>query len=300
MARQKIKFNTAGQLDKLNKIKDILEDLKEYKPLTLRQIYYQLVSQGVIENNKSQYVMLSGLIKWARIEGHIKWQDIEDRVRAFHDLTGWINQDRFIQAHLKNFLSGYNRDLMQSQENYFEAWIEKDALSSIFIRACQEYTVPVVVCRGFTSVSFLNDFRERLEYQKNKKPVMFYFGDFDPSGMAMLDSMEITLRNELDISGIEFKRIALLKNDIKKYNLPHDPDAIKKTDTRYKKFTDKYGSFAVELDALRPDVLTRKIQRAIEKEINIDLFNREKRKQNQDINKLNNLKRDLIDHIKNK
>jgi len=297
MARRSIKFNTPKQLDKLNKIKDILNELKAYKPLTLRQIYYQMVGKGFIENTTSQYTMLSTLIKWARLEGHIDWTDIEDRVRAFHNLTGWTDKQDFINASLRNFLNGYRRDLLQSQKKYIEIWIEKDALSSIFVRASKDYTVPVVVCRGFSSISFLNDFKERLEYQQDKEIIMLYFGDFDPSGMEMLSAMEITLRNEMSMTGIEFKRIALLKNDIKKYKLPNDPDALKKTDTRYKKFVDQYGSYAVELDALRPDVLTNKITKSIEKEIEKDLFKYESLKENEELNKLNNLKESVENFI---
>jgi len=287
--RRNIKFNTPSQLDKLNKVKEILNELEQYKPLTLRQVYYQLVSAAYIENNKSQYVMLSNFLKWARIEKHISWYDIEDRVRAFHNLTGYINNNEFMQYELQNFLQGYRRDLMQSQEKYIEIWIEKDALSSIFTREAINYSIPVVVCRGFSSISFLNEFRNRLSCQ-DKKPVMLYFGDFDPSGIEMLEAMKITLKNEFNMPGIKFKRIALLKNDINKYKLPHDPDAIKKTDTRYKKFMEKYGAYAVELDALRPDILVKKIQAAIKAEIDIDLFNNEIARQGKELNKLNRFK----------
>jgi len=54
-----------------------------------------------------------------------------------------------------------------------------------------------VVCRGFTSVSFLKDYKDRFSYQENKRPILLYFGDFDPSGVEMLKAMEITLREEL-------------------------------------------------------------------------------------------------------
>lgn len=72
----------------LNKVLKVLEDLEDYKPLTLRQIYYQLVGKGFSENKQSQYTMLSRLIKYARIDGHIDWKDVEDRTRVYHDLTG--------------------------------------------------------------------------------------------------------------------------------------------------------------------------------------------------------------------
>lgn len=272
--RRKWKW-TDYQIIKLKWVLEILEELSAYKPLTLRQVYYQLVGKGLIENKVSQYNMLSALLKWARIDGYISWNDIEDRVRAYHDLSGWHNSDNFIEASLRSFLKGYRRDLLQSQQKYLEIWIEKDALSTIFTRVAGDYTVPVVVCRGFSSVSFLNEFKGRLKRLKGKEPLMLYFGDFDPSGVEMLKAMKITLEDELGVKGIKFKRIALLKNDIVKYRLPHNPDALKKTDTRAKKHIEAYGEVAVELDALRPDILEGKIKNALEKEIDLKIFKQE-------------------------
>jgi len=289
---------TPYQLDKLNKVLEILNELKDYKPLTLRQIYYQLVGKGFIENKVSQYGMLSNLLKWARIDGYINWDDIEDRVRAFHDLRGWNDEYHFIKQELSKFLYGYRRDLLQSQNKYLEIWIEKDALSSLFTRVASPYTIPVVVCRGFSSVSFLHEFTQRLKYQKNKIPIMLYFGDFDPSGVEMLNSMEITLKEELGVPGIIFKRIALLKQDITVYNLPHSPEALKKTDTRAKKHVEEHGEIAVELDALRPDILENKIKTAVETELNIHLFNKEAGVYKKELDLLNQLKSKVVKFIK--
>ncbi len=282
---------TDKQLDKLNKVQDILKEFEDYKPLTLRQVYYQLVGKGFIENKVSQYGMLSNLLKWARIDEYIPWEDIEDRVRAYHDLTGWIDKERFIDQELDNFLTEYRRDLLQTQDKYIEIWIEKDALSSIFTRIAGPHTIPVVVCRGFSSVSFLNDFRERLSFYQEKQPIMLYFGDFDPSGIEMLTAMKTTLKDEMGVNGIEFKRVALLKEDIFAYNLPHSPDALKKTDTRAKKHVIAHGELAVELDALRPDILEAKIKEAIERELDAGAFNAEIHKQAPELDKLNELKK---------
>jgi len=289
MSRRKFTW-TDTQKDKLHKVLDILEELKAYQPLTLRQVYYQMVGKGYIENTKSQYQMLSALIKWARIEGYIPWEIIEDRVRAFHDFSGWETKEDFIGQELKGFLAGYRRDLLQTQEKYLETWIEKDALSSLFSKVCMGYTVPVVVCRGFSSVSFLNDFKERLARKAGKAPVMLYFGDFDPSGVEMLEAMKITLGEELGVEDITFKRIALLRGDISTYNLPHSPFALKKTDTRARKHIARYGELAVELDALRPDILERKIKDAIEGEIDAGAFNKELRRANLELRKLKEIK----------
>lgn len=106
----------------------------------------------------------------------------------------------------------------------------------------------------------------------------------------MLDAMETTLRDEFGINGIEFKRVALQKEDISTYDLPHNPDAIKKNDTRTRKHVDAYGELAVELDALRPDVLEQKIKDAIEAELDIRLFNIEVDQHNEEIEKIGQIK----------
>ena len=286
MARQEFKW-TQHNVDKLNLVIDILQELTGYKPLTLRQVYYQLVGKGHIENNKSQYVMLSKLLKWARIDRKIPWSDIEDRVRDYHGSYGWNNVDRYIKSEIESLFKYYSRDLSQSQPNYIEIWIEKDALSSIFTNVARKYFVPVTVCRGFSSVSFLNDFKERLNMYSNARPaIMLYFGDFDPSGVEMMEAMKITLQDELGLSDINFKRIGLLKEDIEKYKLPHNPDALKHTDTRAEKHVKKYGELAVELDALRPNILEQKIKDAIEAEFDMEAFEKEREIYSIEINKL--------------
>ena len=294
MSRREWKW-TSHQFDKLNKVIQIIEDLKDYIPLTLRQVYYQMVAQYHIENKQSEYGMLSKLLKYARIDGHIPWDYIEDRVRAFHDLRGYSNRDSFINQELEYFLEGYTRNLLQTQDNHIEIWVEKNALSSVFVRAARQYTVPVVVCRGFSSISFLNDFRDRAGYYSSvgKNVVLLYFGDLDPSGVEMLDSMDTTFKQELMIDNVELIRVALLMEDINKYSLPHDPKALKWTDTRAKKYIKKYGEIAVELDALRPDILEQKVRTAIEENLDMEAYNREIDKEDSEFDKLNKLKDDV-------
>ncbi len=288
---------TKKQIDKLNKVQEILKEFEDYKPLTLRQVFYQLVSCEYIENSKSQYGMLSNLLKWARIAEQVPWGDIEDRGRIFHNAQGWTDKTSFISQELRTFLRGYRRDLLQSQNKFIEVWIEKDALSSIFTKVTESYGISTVVCRGFSSISFLNNFKTRLSYHPEQTPVMLYFGDFDPSGVEMLDAMKLTLETELNVSGVEFKRIALQKEDIYKYKLPHNPDALKKTDTRAKKHMENYGEIAVELDALRPDILINKIRKSIEAEFDMKVFYKEVEKQEEEEEFLTSLKTQVIEFM---
>ena len=195
------------------------------------------------------------------------------------------------------------RHLQQDQPNYVELWLEKDALSSIFQRVADPYCVPVCTCRGFSSVSFLHELRERILISQtdDQQPILLYFGDFDPSGEEMLPSMTITLAEEMGINEVIYKKIALTKEDITKYNLPHDPNAVKKTDTRYQKFVERWGLYAVELDALPPDVLEERIKGAIENHIDLGEFNEQKdiaEKEEESISGLRKKTKDWIDSQK--
>lgn len=275
-------------LIRLLAIQKALEELKEYKPLTIRQVFYYLVGQGEIKNERKYYDEIDDTIKYGRIRGRISWDDIEDRTRIHHNFRGWVNLKSFIKEEVDDFLARYRHDYMKDSKKYLEVWIEKDALSSIFTKFAEPYGVSVEVCRGNQSVSHLHEYDERikrhlrayckrLKKHSGQQPVLLYFGDFDPCGMKMFDSMQITLIEEMEVEGIEFKRIALVEGDIKKYNLPHDFKAIKPGDTNAKWFVEKYGEHAVELDALKPKELGKIVKDAIEAEIDMKLYQKEQR-----------------------
>jgi hypothetical protein len=64
------------------------EILEAYHPMTVRQVYYQLVSRQVIENNRSRYQAVSNALVDARLEEIIPWDWIEDWLRKPHSSDG--------------------------------------------------------------------------------------------------------------------------------------------------------------------------------------------------------------------
>ena len=259
-------------LKKLDWVYPILEEFEEFIPLTVRQIYYQLVGKNLIENNVNSYKQISDLLSKARQQGYIHWDVIVDRTREFHNNSGYNNTNHFIGHQSDIFLEGYYRNLMQSQPNYYEIWIEKDALSSIFKKIADIYTIPVTVCKGFVSTTFLNDYYNRA-IESGKNPVILYFGDFDPSGCAMPVSIKKNLfEMGLDVS---VQRVALQYSDIFDYNLPNNPKALKLSDSNAPKFIEQYGYISAELDALKPYVLESKIESAIDRRIDLSAYQNE-------------------------
>jgi hypothetical protein len=273
MARQAWAW-TDLQLERAENVQEVVKELKPYWALTLRQIYYQLVSKGHIENNKSAYNALSKLVKWMRINGRIPWDALEDRSRTLGRKRGYRNTKEFLEQELKTMFKGYSRCRVQTQPKYIEVWVEKDALSQIFHKVVYPFCIRSTAVRGYSSVTFLADYYVRATeaIMQGKKPVVLYFGDLDPSGVQMLEASIETLEDELDLYDVEFKRIGLNPAHIKKYDLPADPSAIKMSDPRYDAYVRRYGEVAVELDAVHPAELEKMIRDAIMEELNWDEY----------------------------
>jgi DNA topoisomerase VI subunit A len=261
-------------------IEAALEVLSEYNPMTLRQVYYQLVARHIIDNRRSEYQRLSGALVKARQEGLVPWEWLEDRVRQPQVVSMWRDLPDF----LKTVRHAYRKDIWGRQPQYVEAWLEKDALSGIFAAITQEYGVTLVVGRGYNSWSAYKEAAGRFEEQE-RPVVILYFGDFDPSGEDIVRA----LRESLNFFGTSprIEKVALTLEDVVDYNLP--PDFTKETDSRSKKFVQRYGDLAVELDALPVPVLQEKIRTAIEENLDLSQLDAIREIEGQEAQRLKNL-----------
>ena len=266
----------------------VVNGLSDYWPLTLRQIYYRLVAAGIVANTRSKYNDLSKLIKQMRLDGIMPWEVMEDRVRRLSTKRGDEDAESFIEKQLGWFLNGYSRCLVQGQENYVEVWVEKDALSRIFEDVAYPYCVRCVTCRGYQSMTFLKAYADRADtaMAKGQTPVVLYFGDLDPSGVQMFEAAQQTLKDELDVIGVDFIRVGLNPDHVAVHNLPNNPDALKWSDVRAKGYVKRFGEIAVELDALHPAVLEAMAKEAIENQFDMALFEEQREIETQEREKI--------------
>lgn len=261
---------------------EVIGELREFWPLTLRQIYYQLVSRLILENRLGEYKRLSRVLSQARIAGQVPWSAMEDRSRSMLASGGWSDARTFVGEQAAEFCVGYRRDLLQGQKHRLEIWIEKDALSGIVHGVAFEYCVPVIVARGFSSTSYVKQCYDRiitsLEQHRQLTRVLYY-GDFDPSGWEMPEAMYRKLVDQMELPGpaLDIQRCALLPGQIAAYELPEDPDAMKTGDSRTANFLEIFGAdvCCVELDALHPETLQETVRNAIEDNLNMDEFTRQ-------------------------
>lgn len=246
------KFNKASLLiiDTANQI------IKEYADagydLTLRQLYYQFVSRGLIENKQKEYKRLGSVINNARMAGFIDWDAIVDRTRTLRQTSHWKNTSEIIESCVQCF----KLDKWKNQDYRPEVWIEKDALVGVIAGICEQLDVPYFSCRGYTSQSSMWGASKRMLYH-NQIPFIIHLGDHDPSGI----DMSRDIRDRLHIFGINdlvFKRIALNRSQVDKYNPP--PNPAKLTDTRAYEYISEHGEESWELDALEPKVIVSLIK----------------------------------------
>ena len=255
-------------LDQIGSINAVLDDYhKQGYRLSLRQLYYQLVSRNEIVNSERSYKNVGRLVVNGRMTGHIDWNHITDRGRVPH--TYYCVDD--LGDALEDTRLGYRLDRMSSQDVYIELWCEKDALSDILKRVTYRYGIPLVINKGYSSASAMYEARGRFEGNPREGYIL-YFGDHDASGLDMV--RDIRERTEILISERadrpEIVPCALTMEQIRAHALP--PNPTKQSDTRASKYMSEYGQRSWELDALAPQVLVDIAENAISKLIVPELY----------------------------
>lgn len=235
--------------------------------LTLRQIYYQLVSANIIPNADKHYKNLSSLLNKARWAGLLSWNAIEDRNRTRHN--------PYIQSDVDDALSGisqnYSLHYWRDQDYYLEIWVEKDALGNVISRPANRWMLTHFACKGYVSASEMFAASQKIKRieQRGKRCIILHLGDHDPSGLDMTRDIQDRL-NEMG-AGVEVRRIALNMDQIRQYNPP--PNPAKLSDKRAPKYVEQYGEHSWELDALKPQVIDDLIDATVREYVDIDAYN---------------------------
>lgn len=235
----------------------ILTDLQQQGfTVTLRQLYYQFVSKGLIPNRQSEYKRLGSIIDDGRKAGLIDWDAMEDRTRNLIRSASWESPQNLLDA----AASQYKENPWLVQSYWPEVWIEKDALIGVIEPVCRRMRVPYFSCRGYVSSSEVYSAGKRLgavAARTSRRPIILHLGDHDPSGLQMTEDVSDRLAM-FARSGIEVRRLALNMNQVEQYDPP--PNPAKDTDARFAGYRELYGDESWELDALEPKVINDLIE----------------------------------------
>jgi hypothetical protein len=240
--------------DAIARIGTVNEIIEEYEKkgfsLTLRQLYYQHVARGLIENNIQSYNRLGGLVNDGRLAGLISWTAIEDRTRNLDGLRTYKDPAELLKEAKEN----YRADLWLDQPWRPEVWVEKEALADVVGQICNKLRVDFFACRGYVSQSEQWRAGRRLAgyVHKGQRPIIFHLGDHDPSGIDMTRDNEERL-SMFAGTHVTVVRLALNMEQVTRYRPP--PNPAKVTDSRFESYQKKFGYESWELDALNPEVI---------------------------------------------
>lgn len=238
----------------------IVAALEEDKPMTVRQVFYRLVSNGVIAKSEGEYkTTVIRLLGEMRRSGEVPFEWLADNTR-------WIRKpdtDSSLELALKRTREAYRRSVWDDQDVYVEVWLEKDALAGVLYDVTEQWDVPLMVTRGYASLSYLHAAAQTIN--RRKKPAfLYYLGDHDPSGCDITRAVDEGIREFAPKAQITFERIAVTPDQIRDMGLITRP--TKTTDSRSKGFEGE----SVEVDAIPPKALKRIVERSITQHIDGD------------------------------
>lgn len=239
-------------------IREAIHDLlEEDHPQTVRQVFYALTVRGLIQKDEVEYQRtVVRLLVEMREAGQIPFGWIADNTRWQRKPSTFVGLEAFLNSSAKS----YRRDLWAKMPVYVEVWCEKDALAGVLVEETSTFDVPLMVAKGYASLSFLHSAAEAIK-DKGKPAHIYHFGDLDPSGVDAARDIEAKLRRYASDAEIHFERPAVTREQVEQWNLPTRP--TKMSDTRAKKF----NGTSVELDAIPAHTLRGLVRECIERHV---------------------------------
>jgi hypothetical protein len=132
---EKRRFQIKGNKPLLDAAVKVINELRDYWPLSDRQIHYKLLNDpplknkndptSIYRNDAASYHTLTNILTRGRLFKLIPWEAIGDETRPFVSWTVYDNTSPFIKEQFDGFMKGYHRNFLQSQPNWIEIMAEK-------------------------------------------------------------------------------------------------------------------------------------------------------------------------------
>jgi hypothetical protein len=295
-----------NKLPMLIAVKDIINPLRKYWPLSDRSIHYNLLTDPPLRhakklesryrNDRPSYQDLCDLLTRARLVGEIPFAAIADPTRTVMSWDVHSDVGVYVRSRLEDFLTDYWRDLMQTQPHHIEIVGEKNTLQGVIREVAMGYCIPYTIGRGYCSLDPRHKMSRRFERSGKERLIILVVSDFDPEGEDIPHSFARSMRDDFGIEKIEARKVCLTYDQVKKWNLPQTFDA-KPSSSRYKGFAEKYGDRVHEVEALPVGDLARILRDAIDSVIDVQAFNAEIDAEKQDAASLEEIRHDAKEAI---
>ena len=232
--------------------------------LTIRHLFYLMVSQSLIEKTEAEYNnVVIRLALQLRRAGEIPFGKIVDGTRLYRTprLYGSVHEALSETARL------YRRDYWRHSDELVEVWCEKEAISGFLYEVTRDFGVPLMVTRGFSSESVVQSVAE--EAMADGRPLTILFvNDLDPSGELMPTDVIRRIKFYAPEAEINLTRVAVTPGQVALWNLPTRP-----TKRDGNSHAANFEGDSVEVDAMPPATLKSLLRSAIEAHMNSEQLN---------------------------
>jgi hypothetical protein len=235
----------------------IFEAVRDEHPVTLRGVFYRVVSVGAVDKSEAGYRLVGRQLLKLRRAKVIPYAWITDGTRLIRKPPSWSDIDEM----LDDAAASYRRALWHGQDVEVLVLSEKDAISGVIYPITASWDVELGIVRGYSSETFAYSVAESIAATE-KTTFVYQLGDHDPSGVDAWRSFEEKVRGFVPDADAVFERLAVTPEQIHTLNLPTRP--TKSTDTRSRGFTGE----SVEVDAIPAPVLRQIVEDAITQHIN--------------------------------
>lgn len=259
-------------------------------PRPLRHLFYRLLSTGALDvlrdadgklDGDEAYSKVVSIVTRARWDGLIPMEMIIDELRDPVSSISWAGLGDFAPSAAVI----YRRDKWEDQSSYVEVWVEKNAIVPILRDVCRKYQVTLRPFHGFNSLAAIHQTAQEL-LPISKNITIFYLGDHDPHGYAIEKDMHDRMRCMFDFLGrpqrfasVDFPdRLGAGLDDLNNpefadiFSHPLTVDEIggkggEKWREKRAEFIERFDNRACEVDALPPDELISRVERALQSRI---------------------------------
>jgi site-specific DNA-cytosine methylase len=304
-SRKKI---SEGSMPFLEAARKVAEAHREFWPLSVRQIHYRLLNDPPLKftkkdkvrynrkgevasvkpavqdesrryaNDEESYKALVNLLARARVAGLFPWDAVEDETRPEDTNNDYWNVGEFTQAKVERFLSGYQRNRMQSQPAHIEIVAEKLTVRSILADIADDHSIPLTISRGHCGPTLKRRIAQRFRRSKKDTLIVLVVSDMDPAGQAIVQNMHDDLIDDFGIpeDRLEVYRAGMTMPRVEELDLSPSYDTEEKDVSTKQAYLDLYDTTdCYELEAMEPEDLRDALIEDIDEVLDIDAYNAE-------------------------
>lgn len=233
-------------------------------PVSLRGVFYRVVSAGAVDKNDAGYRLVSRQLIKLRAAGVVPYSWITDGTRLMRKPRSY----RDIDEMLATAATSYRRSVWSDQADEVIILSEKDAISGTVYPVTSAWDVELGITRGYSSVTFAHSIAETVTANTagGKTTWIYQLGDHDPSGVDGWRALQASVCEFAPYGFVMFERLAVTEQQIAELDL--QTRATKTSDSRTKSFNGE----SVEVDAIAPTVLRNIVETAIRRHINDDVL----------------------------